>query len=191
MKTRSHLFKDNLALLIKEKFDLNSCDICCRTNKKDQTIKCIFPPNIDIDGVQSQEFPKKLLLIPIFRTNQNGKCHKGNSNILTTVAYEGYKLVVKSSDTHERAWRISNTKTVTVTVTVNIEQYKPPLRTAFSWKTPEPCGPDTGNVQDTDFLLWATASDALYHGPFTIGSPIASKSALFLLAFSKALLQNL
>ena len=43
---------------------------------------------------------------------------KVNSNILTRFVYEGYKLV-KSSNTHERACRMPNTKTVTVTVILN------------------------------------------------------------------------
>lgn len=66
----------------------------------------------------------------------------------------------------------------------------PPLRTAFNCKTPVPCGPETGNVQDTDCRLWATASDALYHGPFKIGSPKASLICWLLTIFSKALLQD-
>lgn len=33
------------------------------------------------------------------------------------------------------------------------KRHKPPLRTAFNWKIPLPCGPDTGNVQDTE-CLW-------------------------------------
>lgn len=68
--------------------------------------------------------------------------------------------------------------------------YQPPLRTAFSWRIPVPCGPDTGNVQDRECLLWATASDALYHGPLAMGSPIASITAWLFLAFSIALLRN-
>lgn len=70
------------------------------------------------------------------------------------------------------------------------KKHKPPLRTAFSWKIPLPCGPDTGNVQDTECLWWVTARDALYHGPFFIGSPMASMTAWFLLAFSMALLRS-
>lgn len=70
------------------------------------------------------------------------------------------------------------------------KRHKPPLRTAFNWKIPLPCGPDTGNVQDTECLWWVTARDALYQGPFFIGSPMASMTAWFLLAFSMALLRS-
>lgn len=65
----------------------------------------------------------------------------------------------------------------------------PSLQTALSWKIPVPWGPETGKVQETECRLWVTASDALYHGPLAIGSPIASITALFLLAFSIALLK--
>jgi hypothetical protein len=97
-------------------------------------------------------------------------------------------MVLKTSNVIKRAWRPPEQNS-------KYKQYiegenKPPSRTAFTWRTPEPCGPDTGNVQDTECLLWATASDALYHGPFTIGSPMVSMTAWFLMAFSKALLQN-
>lgn len=61
---------------------------------------------------------------------------------------------------------------------------------AFNWKMPDPCGPETGNVQETDFLRWATARDASYHGPLAIGTPIASTIFWFWLAFSIALLES-
>lgn len=78
----------------------------------------------------------------------------------------------------------------TANVWAKKKKHKPPLRTAFNWKIPLPCGPDTGNVQDTECLWWVTARDALYHGPFFIGSPMASMTAWFLLAFSMALLRS-
>lgn len=65
---------------------------------------------------------------------------------------------------------------------------KPLSRTALNWKTPVPWGPETGKVHETECLLWVTASDALYQGPLTIGSPMAFTTASFVLAFSRALL---
>lgn len=68
---------------------------------------------------------------------------------------------------------------------------KPPARIAFNWKIADPCGPDTGKVQETDLLICPTAKEASYQGPLTIGKPIASIIFEFLLAFSIALLNHL
>jgi len=74
-------------------------------------------------------------------------------------------------------------------VTVRVWECLPPLRTALRCKIPVPCGPITGNEQDTECLWWETASEALYHGPFSIGSPMASIITLLFITFSIALLK--
>ena len=67
---------------------------------------------------------------------------------------------------------------------------KPPFRVALIWRNPDPCGPDTGNVHDTDLRRWPTSREASYHGPLTIGAPIASTTAGLSAAYSIALLKT-
>jgi hypothetical protein len=66
---------------------------------------------------------------------------------------------------------------------------KPPSRVALIWRNPDPCGPDTGNVHDTDRRRWPTSREASYHGPLTIGTPIASTTAGLSAACSIAFLK--